>query len=369
MSWRRRSRAGARRQGAERAVPHRRAGERRAGHAGVLPRDPRGRRRAHVRENFFIALYDEQRQLINWPYYVDEITDADDLPDPNQWYAVRTDEGRGPDGVRAPHGRAAVDRQRAVPGAHRAGRDRGPRHHDRGVELARRARSTPRGDGRRARRSSRTRRSIQLHRAGQGPARVRRPARRRRALAGARDRGDAAAERRAGADQQRPGGARRASSTCRRSTTSSATRSRRSSTPRSSRSRSLDETTGLAHYPYIIERGERLSRSRIPRRLGFTSSTCSRPGAAADRREPRRRGRAIRQRRLWSARCRSRSCFVPLLTGGAATGVISLQNIDREHAFGESDQRLLRRSPAASASRSRTRGWCTRRGSGTPSWR
>src|SRR4029077_19785657 len=28
-------------------------------------------------------------------------------------------------------------------------------------------------------------------------------------------------------------------------------------------------------------------------------------------------------------------------TGGKATGVISLQNVDREHAFGESDQQLL----------------------------
>ena len=33
--------------------------------------------------------------------------------------------------------------------------------------------------------------------------------------------------------------------------------------------------------------------------------------------------------------------FVPLVTGGKATGVISLQNIDREHAFSESDQQLL----------------------------
>src|SRR5207248_11020328 len=33
--------------------------------------------------------------------------------------------------------------------------------------------------------------------------------------------------------------------------------------------------------------------------------------------------------------------FVPLVTGGRATGVISLENIDREHAFGESDQQLL----------------------------
>src|SRR5438445_38856 len=33
--------------------------------------------------------------------------------------------------------------------------------------------------------------------------------------------------------------------------------------------------------------------------------------------------------------------FVPLATGGKASGVISLQNVDREHAFTESDQRLL----------------------------
>ena len=33
--------------------------------------------------------------------------------------------------------------------------------------------------------------------------------------------------------------------------------------------------------------------------------------------------------------------FVPLVVGGKATGVISLQNVDREHAFSESDQQLL----------------------------
>src|SRR5262249_11647662 len=33
--------------------------------------------------------------------------------------------------------------------------------------------------------------------------------------------------------------------------------------------------------------------------------------------------------------------FVPLLVGGRATGVVSLQNVDREHAFTDSDQRLL----------------------------
>ena len=33
--------------------------------------------------------------------------------------------------------------------------------------------------------------------------------------------------------------------------------------------------------------------------------------------------------------------FVPLVTGGTATGVVSLQNLDREHAFTDSDQQLL----------------------------
>ena len=42
-----------------------------------------------------------------------------------------------------------------------------------------------------------------------------------------------------------------------------------------------------------------------------------------------------------AARRRSPGLFVPLVMGGTATGVISLENIDREHAFGESDQQLL----------------------------
>src|SRR6185437_227256 len=33
--------------------------------------------------------------------------------------------------------------------------------------------------------------------------------------------------------------------------------------------------------------------------------------------------------------------FVPLVAGGKATGVVSLQNVDREHAFTDTDLRLL----------------------------
>ena len=35
---------------------------------------------------FFIALYDDERKRICWPYYVDEIDD--DLPDPDVWEPV-----------------------------------------------------------------------------------------------------------------------------------------------------------------------------------------------------------------------------------------------------------------------------------------
>src|SRR4051812_43174897 len=44
-------------------------------------------------ENFFIALYDEERQLINWPYYADTV-DLD-IPDPNRWDAFGSGNARG----------------------------------------------------------------------------------------------------------------------------------------------------------------------------------------------------------------------------------------------------------------------------------
>ena len=36
-------------------------------------------------ESFYIALYDEERRLIGWPYYVDDVDP--EIPDPNHWDA------------------------------------------------------------------------------------------------------------------------------------------------------------------------------------------------------------------------------------------------------------------------------------------
>lgn len=45
--------------------------------------------------NFFIALYDEERQLISWPYFVDERAAEYDLPQPDQWEAFGEGRARG----------------------------------------------------------------------------------------------------------------------------------------------------------------------------------------------------------------------------------------------------------------------------------
>ena len=43
--------------------------------------------------NFYIALYDEQRKRINFPYFVDDVDP--EIPDPNRWDDFGTRDARG----------------------------------------------------------------------------------------------------------------------------------------------------------------------------------------------------------------------------------------------------------------------------------
>ena len=61
--------------------------------------------------NFYIALYDEERQLISWPYYVDEVDR--DVPDPNRWDAFGSSDARG-NRLRAPTGRPQLLRAERI---------------------------------------------------------------------------------------------------------------------------------------------------------------------------------------------------------------------------------------------------------------
>jgi PAS domain S-box-containing protein len=101
----------------------------------------------------------------------------------------------------------------------------------------------------------------------------------------------------------------------------------------------LDEATGLTHFPYIIERGERLQAEPGPSGgfskyvLDTRESVLIAENVAA---EAERYGSTI-----VAGEVAKSVLFVPLVIGGKATGVISLQNVDRERAFGESDRQLL----------------------------
>jgi GAF domain-containing protein/DNA-binding response OmpR family regulator len=102
----------------------------------------------------------------------------------------------------------------------------------------------------------------------------------------------------------------------------------------------LDREAGLVRYPYGIERGERQPDDPTPLTAGPTAHVLETRAALLvnDRFEERIAefgGGFIQGEPPRSA------VYVPLVVAGAATGVVSLQNIDREHAFSAADVRLL----------------------------
>jgi GAF domain-containing protein/DNA-binding response OmpR family regulator len=102
----------------------------------------------------------------------------------------------------------------------------------------------------------------------------------------------------------------------------------------------LDASSGLIHFPYTIERGVRFPDEPI-QVIGLRR-------VAIDSREPvvvnediERISTEAGQPYILAGEPPKSSVFVPLVVGDQAKGVISLQNLDREHAFGDADVRLL----------------------------
>ena len=101
-----------------------------------------------------------------------------------------------------------------------------------------------------------------------------------------------------------------------------------------------DEASGLLTFPYVIERGERLDEQAIPL-IGFRKHVMeTREPLMIEEVTPEVADRYGNPFVLSGEPIKS-ALFVPLVLGGRATGVVSLQNADRAHAFGEDDQRLL----------------------------
>src|SRR5438093_813681 len=102
----------------------------------------------------------------------------------------------------------------------------------------------------------------------------------------------------------------------------------------------LDSSDGLIHFPYGIEKGVRFPDEPIEV-IGFRKHVIeSREPLLLQEHGPelaREYGNPL----VLQGEPAKSALFVPLVVGGKATGTISLQNIDRDHAFGDADVRLL----------------------------
>ena len=90
----------------------------------------------------------------------------------------------------------------------------------------------------------------------------------------------------------------------------------------------------------MIERGERLADG-ADRADRLPQARAGDPRAADGRRDVTGAARAVRKPDRARGEPTKSVLFVPLVTGGGRRGVISLQNVDRAHAFTESDRQLL----------------------------
>ena len=101
-----------------------------------------------------------------------------------------------------------------------------------------------------------------------------------------------------------------------------------------------DEPSGLVHFLYTIERGVRFPDEPIEL-IGFRKHVIETRETLMIEESTAEVAERYGNPRVLSGEPGKSTLFVPLVVGGRATGVISLQNVDRAHAFSDSDQQLL----------------------------
>ena len=102
----------------------------------------------------------------------------------------------------------------------------------------------------------------------------------------------------------------------------------------------LDVSSGLVQFPYVIEKGIRLDEEPIEL-IGHRRVAVETRQPVVINEDLVARSVEVGQPAVLSGEIPKSAVFAPLLIGDRAIGLISLQNVDREHAFGEGDVRLL----------------------------
>ncbi len=101
-----------------------------------------------------------------------------------------------------------------------------------------------------------------------------------------------------------------------------------------------DAATNLVNFAYTIEKGVRFHDEPMEL-IGFRRMTLETREPIVVNEDLERTSNEVGQPLVISGEQPKSAVFVPLIVGSRATGIISLQNIDREHAFSDGDVRLL----------------------------
>ncbi|HYF11279.1 MAG TPA: GAF domain-containing protein, partial [Actinomycetota bacterium] len=102
----------------------------------------------------------------------------------------------------------------------------------------------------------------------------------------------------------------------------------------------VDRDAELIRFPYAIERGVRFPDEPMEV-SGFRGEALETQSPVVVNERLAERSAQLGQPPVHQGEPPLSSVFVPFIVAGRATGVISLQNLDREHAFSENDVRLL----------------------------
>jgi PAS domain S-box-containing protein len=103
-----------------------------------------------------------------------------------------------------------------------------------------------------------------------------------------------------------------------------------------------DRETNLIHYQYLIERGQRQQQAPLPiTKRGFSAHIMHTRQPLLINQDVAQRAVELGSVIIGGGDMAKSYLGVPLIIAGEAKGVISLQNIDRENAFSETDLRLL----------------------------
>ena len=102
----------------------------------------------------------------------------------------------------------------------------------------------------------------------------------------------------------------------------------------------FDQETGLFHFPYTIERGVRFPDQPMEL-IGFRKQVLGTGRSLMINEDLQTRAHELGQEGAIQGELAMSAIYAPLLSAGRANGVVSLQNLDREHAFSQADMDLL----------------------------